>query len=154
MRISVTEAGGEEPRHALVRELMHRFAHEIRNSENAAAVNLEVLRSRFARGAANDPDNAAFAERAAQGLEQTVVLTEAIFPLVAALLAAEGKGVLSSGSTDTSARDLTIPMDKGASDALLTSLIESAACIGTKVEEFDGGVILRIPLKGDADSKE
>ena len=63
---------------AVVQRLMGRAAHDVKDSLNGVAVNLEVIRSRAAREGAPASSIAPFAEAAGQQLERLTSLLEAL----------------------------------------------------------------------------
>lgn len=78
---------------ALQRRITARAAHDVRNALNGVAVNVEVVRTRAARGAEADKI-APFADAAAAQLEGAVALVEALLALARPARApAEGGGV-------------------------------------------------------------
>lgn len=82
------DSGVAEPWLGALQELTRRAAHEVKNALNGVAVNLEVVRTRLDRAAAQqDPTGTAsapFARAAAEQLEQLSSLTEALLALARA----------------------------------------------------------------------
>jgi signal transduction histidine kinase len=78
----MTEGTGAREAHvlwlAVVQRLMGRAAHDVKDSLNGVAVNLEVIRSRAAREGALAASVAPFAESAGQQLERLTSLLEAL----------------------------------------------------------------------------
>src|ERR1700730_14969560 len=85
----------------LVREIIRRAGHEIRNALNGVAVNVEVMRSRVAQregghGQAARPAIASFAERAGTQIGEATALTNGLLSLLRIVLSAEAQGTLRS----------------------------------------------------------
>ncbi|HEY9425509.1 MAG TPA: histidine kinase dimerization/phospho-acceptor domain-containing protein, partial [Gemmatimonadaceae bacterium] len=70
-----------------MQSLADRAAHEIRNPLNGLAVNLEVVRSRAARGAGDLASIARFAESASGEMERAAELVQALLELARPLAA-------------------------------------------------------------------
>jgi hypothetical protein len=125
-----------------VRRLLRRAGHELRNAQSAAAVNLEVVRSRVVAGSASADALESFAENAAAGLEESARLAESLVALCAALtsgLAAGNVAVRANGS------ELEISMPPAEADRAVAGVGYLAKRIRLGVERSDAGVILRIP---------
>ena len=128
-----------------IRLLLRRAGHELRNAQNAAAVNLEVVRSRVAAGRTDAQSLQSFAENAAAGLEESARLAEGLVSLCSAItgsLAAGGVRVLESSSSLV-VLELAMSEASGSGVAGNASLLAERA--GFVVEAAPTGVILRIP---------
>jgi hypothetical protein len=137
----------------IVREIIRRAGHEIRNALNGVAVNVEVVRSRVAReGAATEI--ASFAERASTQIGEATALTNGLLSLVGIVLAAEAHGTLRSapGASGGSRLELMIYGDRA---SVFASDIEHLANrIGVGIEEAAKRVILTVSPEGESHSKD
>ncbi|HUF65617.1 MAG TPA: hypothetical protein VMM17_06525 [Gemmatimonadaceae bacterium] len=145
MRTSATEAASAT---ATLREATRRLAHQVSNAANAAAVNVEVLRSRLARGGGSAESLMAFAERAAAAMEQVSAGVAATRTLLAAMgeVAAEDSPMVRPISGDPTAVKLLVgtvmPFDEAA--------IRFAEAAGVGLRSTPDGVILRVLRRGAA----
>jgi len=127
---------------AVVREIVRRSGHEIRNALNGVAVNVEVVRSRNGRQGDGVEVNA-FAERAAADVSKASSLTNAVLAVVGAVLAALAKGgVTSPGHGDPSEIEVMIYGDRAA--IFVSEIAHLAKEIGVSVEQRGQSVILRV----------
>ena len=136
----------------IVREIIRRAGHEIRNALNGVAVNVEVVRSRVAReGAATEV--ASFAERAGSQIVEATALTNGLLALVGSVLAAEARGALSSarGGGGGSRIELMIYGDRASS--VVSDIKRMADRIGVGVEQRGERVILTVTPEGKSHSK-
>ena len=133
----------------VLREVIRRAGHEIRNALNAVAVNAEVVRSRSARDAASQVT--AFAERAILNVSAASVLTNGLLALTNASLGAgltrqKGKKErVTSGSVELTLADAS---------AVLSDIRRLAAAINVSVEERGTNVILKVLPEGQSHSKD
>jgi len=137
----------------IVREIIRRAGHEIRNALNGVAVNVEVVRSRVAReGAATEV--ASFAERAGSQIGEATALTNGLLALVGSVLAAEAQGTLSSarGSGGGSRIELMIYGDRAS--VVVSDIKRLADRIGVGVEQRAARVILTVTPEGNSHSKD
>jgi hypothetical protein len=140
----VTDAPGNHGADALavVREIVRRSGHEIRNALNGVAVNVEVVRSRNGRapeGAEVNP----FAERAAAGVVKATSLTNGVLTVVGAVVAALAKGGLSTpGHGDIS--EIEVMIYGGRAPIFVSEIAHLAQDIGVSVEQRGESVILRV----------
>lgn len=137
----------------IVREIIRRAGHEIRNALNGVAVNVEVVRSRAAReGAAAEV--ASFAERAGSQIVEATGLTNGLLALVGSVLAAEAQGSLTSarGSGGGSRIELMIYGDRAS--VVVSDIKRLADRIGVGVEQRGARVILTVTPEGNSHSKD
>ncbi|HJQ09956.1 MAG TPA: hypothetical protein VJ840_02915 [Gemmatimonadaceae bacterium] len=134
----------------VLREVVRRAGHEIRNALNAVAVNVEVVRSRSARDAATS-EVTAFAERAILNVSAASVLTNGLLALTNASFGTapspeKGKKVrVTGGSVELSLADAS---------AVLSDIRRLAAAIDVSVEERGTNVILKVLPEGQSHSKD
>jgi hypothetical protein len=137
----------------IVREIIRRAGHEIRNALNGVAVNVEVVRSRVAREGA-PAEIASFAERAGTQIGEATALTNGLLSLVGAALSAEAQGKLrvAAGASGGSRMELMIYGDKAS--ILVSDIKHLADCIGVGVEQGVERVILTVTPEGKSHSKD
>ncbi|MDQ6716893.1 MAG: hypothetical protein M3Z17_00950 [Gemmatimonadota bacterium] len=136
----MTDAGADA-----LRLLLRRAGHELRNAQNAAAVNLEVVRSRVAAGKTNAESLQSFADNAAAGLEASATLAEALVALCSAVtssLAAARVRILEQSSNGVV---IELRMTEADGVSLVGRVSALAERAGFGVEPRQSGVILRIP---------
>jgi len=136
----------------VVREIIRRAGHEIRNALNGVAVNVEVVRSRVAReGGATEI--ASFAERAGAQIEEATALTNGLLSLVGIVLSAEAQGTLRSapGASGGSRIELMIYGDRAS--VFVSDIRHLADRIGVAVEQGAKRVILTVSPEGKSHSK-
>ncbi len=136
----------------VVREIIRRAGHEIRNALNGVAVNVEVVRSRVAReGAATEI--ASFAERAGAQIGEATALTNGVLALVGFVLAAEAQGTLRStpGGSGGSRIELMIYGDRAS--VFVSDIKHLADRIGVGIEQGATRVILTVSPQGKSHSK-
>jgi hypothetical protein len=137
----------------IVREIIRRAGHEIRNALNGVAVNVEVVRSRVAReGAATEI--ASFAERAGAQIGEATALTNGLLSLVGVVLSAEAQGTLCSapGASGGSRIELMIYGDRAS--VFVSDIKHLAERIGVGVEQGAERVILTVSPEGKSHSKD
>jgi hypothetical protein len=137
----------------IVREIIRRAGHEIRNALSGVAVNVEVVRSRVAReGSATEV--ASFAGRAGAQIGEATALTNGLLSLVGMVLEAEARGTLRSapGASGGSRIELMIYGDRAG--VLLSDIKHLADRIGVGVEQGDKRVILTVSPEGKSHSKD
>lgn len=135
----------------VVREITRRAGHEIRNALSGVAVNVEVVKSRAARGDGADA-LAPFADRAALQVGVASALTDGLLGLVGAVLAAEAEGKLRTVPGGAGTRiELTVYGDRAS--VILSNIGRLANLIGVAVEEHDERVILTVLPEGKSHSK-
>lgn len=126
---------------AVVREIVRRSGHEIRNALNGVAVNVEVVRSRKGRQGAGEEVNS-FAERAAADVAKASSLTNGVLALVNAILAAPKAGFTPLGHGDASEIEVMIYGDR--TPGFVSDIAHLAREIGVSVEQRGQSVILRV----------
>lgn len=130
----------------MLREVIRRAGHEIRNALNGIAVNVEVVRSRSTRDTGS-AEITPFAERAILQVSAASVLTNGLLALVNASL---GGG--STGKAGRLTGSLELPLSE--SSASLTEIQRLAAAIGVSVEERGNNVILSVLPEVESHSKD
>lgn len=118
------------------------------NAANAAAVNVEVLRSRLGRGSASGESLAAFAERAAAAMEQLSAGVAATRSLLAAMgeVAAEESPLVRPVANDPAAVELLV----GPVVTFDEAAVKFAKDAGVGLRTTPEGVILRVLRHGAA----
>jgi len=136
----------------IVREILRRAGHEIRNALNGVAVNVEVVRSRVAREA-TAAEVASFAQRAGAQIGEATALTNGLLALVGFVLAAEAEGTLRSvpGASGGSRIELMIYGDRAS--VFMSDIEHLADRIGVGVEQGATRVILTVSPEGTNHSK-
>jgi len=136
----------------LVREIIRRAGHEIRNALNGVAVNVEVVRSRVAReGPA--PQVASFAERAVSQIGDVSALTDGLLALVGCVLAAEAQGTLISARGAGGGTRLELMIYGDRTSDLVSDIKRLADRIDVGVEQHAERVILTVSPEGKSHSK-
>jgi signal transduction histidine kinase len=142
----------------IVREIIRRAGHEIRNALNGVAVNVEVVRSRVAQreggtGKGAGPEIASFAERAGTQIEEATALTNGLLSLLRIVLSAEAQETLRSapGASGGSRIELMIYGDRAT--AFVSDIEHLADRIGVAVEQGAKRVILTVSPEGKSHSK-
>ena len=128
-----------------VRALLRRAGHELRNAQSAAAVNLEVVRSRVAAGTVTADGLQSFAENASKGLDESARLADGLIALCSAVTAAlaVGDACVRERIDCNAALEISLPPDLA--ERLASSVAYLAERTGLGVERTAAGVILRIP---------
>lgn len=149
----MTEASGKPGADAIaiVREVVRRSGHEIRNALNGVSVNVEVVKSRKGReGAAGEV--ASFADRAAIDVGRATSLTNGVLALVDAVLTAASKGTLrASRHGDASEIELMIYGDRG--PVFVSEIAPLAEAVNMSVEQRGQSVILSVLPEDKSHSK-
>jgi hypothetical protein len=136
----------------ILREIIRRSGHEIRNALNGVAVNVEVVRSRVAReGTA--AQIASFADAASAQISEATALTNGLLSLVGVVLAAEAQGSLRSvsGASGRNRMELMIYGDRAS--VFVSDIKHLADRIGVAVEQGGKRVILTVSHEGKSHSK-
>lgn len=128
-----------------MRRLLKRAGHELRNAQNAAAVNLEVVRSRVAAGKTSTEALQSFADNAAKGLDDSARLGEALVTLCSALANAISAGDLTETFAEAGFISLELSMTADSAERLVQRVRTLAERGGFAAEAAGSGVILRIP---------
>jgi len=144
----VTDAGLSASDIKVLREIIRRAGHEIRNALNGVAVNVEVVRGRSARDA-RAGDVTAFAERAILNVSAASVLTNGLLALTNASL---GTGRESGAKERVNSGSVQLTLGDAA--AVLSDIRRLAAAIDVAVEERGTNVILKVLPEGQSHSKD
>jgi hypothetical protein len=136
----------------IVREITRRAGHEIRNALSGVAVNVEVVKSRAARGDAADA-LAPFADRAALQVGLASALTDGLLGLVGAVLAAEAEGKLRTVPDHAAGTRIELTVYGDRASVILDNIRRLADVIGVAVEEHAERVILTVLPEGKSHSK-
>jgi len=143
----------------VVREIIRRAGHEIRNALNGVAVNVEVVRSRVAlrdAGSGNGaaPEIASFAERAAAQVGEATALTNGLLSLVGVVIAAEATGGLRSAPGGSGGSQIELMIYGDRATAFVSDMKHLADSIGVDVEQGGKRVILTVSPEGKSHSKD
>jgi hypothetical protein len=144
----VTEARREASDSAVLREVIRRSGHEIRNALSGVAVNLEVVRSRVSRDQAS-AEVLSFADRARQQIQTATVMTNGLLAIVGAAVGAADPG----GKAVRKGQGGEIALNADLS-AALGDIEQLASAIGVSIEEHGGNVILKVLPEGQSHSKD
>jgi hypothetical protein len=148
MRISATDVESVTAAATLL-EATRRLAHQASNAANAAAVNVEVLRSRLARGAEGTESLTAFAERAAAATEQVTGSVMTIRAVLAALVDAAAGG--ERGSVRPVPGDPDAVEVRGSTSVALDAAAHRfAEAAGVTLSLSSTGIILKVLRQGAA----
>jgi hypothetical protein len=131
--------------------LLRRAGHELRNAHSAAAVNLEVVRSRVAAGRAGETGLESFADNAAKGLEEAARLGEGIIALCSAVTTGLGSKSVLARRRDDGSTALEMTMSADSAERVIGGVGALADRIGLGVERTAAGVILCIPPNYETD---
>jgi hypothetical protein len=148
----VTEARLSASDLKVIREVIRRAGHEIRNALNGVAVNVEVVRSRLSRDPAPG-DTIPFAERAILNLTAASVLTNGLLALTNATLAG-GAEPVAQKAKKAPVSGGSVELTLGNASAVLADIRRLAAAIDVSVEERGANVILRVLPEGQSHSKD
>jgi hypothetical protein len=137
----VTDTTGAPDAEALsvLREIMRRSGHEIRNSLNGVSVNVEVVRSR-SEGAKGSAEVRSFAERASREVSNASRLADATLALVDGVLKAAAAGSLRHGA----ASEIEVMIYGDGAPIFVSNIRPLAEAIGVRVEERGPSVILKV----------
>ncbi|HWL39872.1 MAG TPA: hypothetical protein VNO75_06505 [Gemmatimonadaceae bacterium] len=128
---------------SIVREIVRRSGHEIRNALSGISVNVEVVRSQIVRGGAS-PEVGSFAQRAARDVVNASALTSATLAIVDAVLKAAAQGTLRAESGYGAASEIEVMIYGNGVPAFAAEVKDLIKAIGVGVEERDESVILRV----------
>lgn len=146
----MTEARREASESPVLREVIRRAGHEIRNALSGVAVNLEVVRSRCSR----DPISAevvSFADRARLQIAEATVLTNGLLALVGAAVVGRTAAEEKAAKKGSTSAEFTLNPDASAG---MSDIQHLARAIGVKVEQRGSNVILQVLPEGQSHSKE
>ena len=135
----------------IVREITRRAGHEIRNALSGVAVNVEVVKSRAARGDAADA-LAPFADRAALQVGAASALTDGLLGLVTSVLAAQAEGKLRTLAPNGPGSRIELMVYGDRASVILSGIRRLAEVIGVAVEEDGARVILTVLPEGKSHS--
>ena len=137
----------------VVREIIRRAGHELRNALSGVSVNVEVVRSRSERAGSTE-DVVYFAERARQQVGAATTLADGLLSLVSSVLAAAYDGRLKaiSGNGAESQIEIMIYGDRAA--AAISDIERLASAIDVHVERRGERVILNVLPEGKSHSKD
>jgi hypothetical protein len=136
-----------------VREITRRAGHEIRNALSGVAVNVEVVKSRAARGDGADA-LAPFADRAALQVGVASALTDGLLGLVSSVLAAQAEGKLRTLPPDGAGTRIELMVYGDRASVIFSNIRRLADLIGVTVEERAERVILTVLPEGKSHSKD
>ena len=146
----MTDARHEASASPVLREIVRRAGHEIRNALSGVAVNLEVVRSRSAREGATG-DILSFADRARLQVSAATSLTNGLLALVNAAMADQ---VHAEANPQAKAGDsVELLLNRDAS-AFMSDIDLLARAVGISVEQRGSNVILRVLPEGQSHSKD
>lgn len=146
----MTDARREASESAVIREIIRRAGHEIRNALSGVGVNLEVVRSRCSRNAAG-PDVLSFAERAQRQLAAATVLTNGLLALVDNAATGRIKPRADAADKDVQGVELA---PTGDASVFLSDIQQLTSAIGVSVEQRGANVILKVLPEGQSYSKD
>lgn len=124
---------------SILREIIRRSGHEIRNSLNGVSVNVEVVRSR-SEGTKGSAEVRSFAERASREVSNASRLADATLALVDGVLKAAAAGSLRHGA----ASEIEVMIYGEGAPIFVSSVGPIAEAIGVRVEERGRSVILKV----------
>ena len=136
----------------VVREIIRRAGHEIRNALNGVAVNVEVVRSRVAHEVSTK-DVVSFADRAASQVGEASALTDGLLALVSSVLTAQADGTLKSTSRGSAGSRIELMIYGDRAPVLVSDIKRLAERVGISVEQRAQRVILTILPEGKSHSK-
>lgn len=135
----------------VIREVVRRAGHEIRNALNGVAVNVEVVRSRLSRDRAGG-EVIPFAERAILNLSAASVLTNGLLAVTNATLASGDATSRQDAKKAPVTGSVELALDNAS--AVLSDIRSLAAAIDVTVEESGANVILKVLPEGQSHSKD
>jgi len=146
----VTEARREASESRVLREVVRRAGHEIRNALSGVAVNLEVVRSRCSR----DPISSEvvpFADRARLQIAEATVLTNGLLALLSAATAGRTDAKAKPAEMGGIGAEFTLNPD---ASVVMSDIQQLASAIGIEVEQRGSNVILKVLPEGQRHSKD
>ncbi|OLE17014.1 MAG: hypothetical protein AUG20_00425 [Gemmatimonas sp. 13_1_20CM_3_60_15] len=145
----MTDARREASASPVLREVVRRAGHEIRNALSGVAVNLEVVRSRSGREGAGDI--ASFADRARLQVSAATALTNGLLALVNATLPDQPHAKAKTSAKAGDSVELLLNRD---ASAFMSDIDQLARAIGISVEQRGANVILKVLPEGQSHSKD
>jgi hypothetical protein len=146
----VTDARREASASPVLREIVRRAGHEIRNALSGIAVNVEVVRSRSGREGATG-DIVSFADRARLQVSAATDLTNGLLALVNAALADSEHADLTADPKAGDSVELLLNRD---ASAFMSDIDLLARAVGISVEPRGSNVILKVLPEGQSHSKD
>lgn len=143
--------GADAPQ--VIRELVRRAGHEIRNALSGASVNVEVVRGRASRSG-GQADIATFADRASAQIGEASSLADGLLALVGSVLAAQAAGTLATTPGYSGGTRIELMIYGGTADLVVSDIERLASRIGVGVEQRGQSVILTILPEGKSHSKD
>jgi hypothetical protein len=139
----VTDSEGARPDWLpLLEDIIRGSVHGTRNALNGAVVNLEVVRSRLARGESDDAV-LPFAEQAVAQVESAVRLNEGVRALLALVTASvDATGRLRCSVKPDTSTEIRFNVGPGAAERAMPGLTTLGEAAGFSAESHDGTVIL------------
>jgi hypothetical protein len=137
----------------VVREMLRRAGHELRNALSGVSVNVEVVHSRSERGVAAG-DLTAFADRARLQVGVATMLADGLLALMNSVMSAVADGTLKSVSGNGAGSQMELMIYGDRRDALLADIRRLASLTGVGVEERGQSVILKVLPEGQSHSKD
>lgn len=150
----MTDAGARSSPDAfsILREIVRRSGHEIRNALSGIAVNVEVVRSHVGRGAIKEAGP--FAERASSDVSRANALTNATLAIVDAVLRAAAAGTIRAGPGYGAASEMEVMIYGDGPAAFVSDIRHLVEGIGVGVEERGQSVIFRVFPEDKHNSKD
>ena len=139
-----TSARPEAAAISIVREIIRRSGHEIRNALNGVAVNVEVVRSRTGREGTAAGTVDAFAQRAAAGAVMATELANGTLAIIDVVLAASARGTLTAKPGYGNASEIEVMIYGDRAAVFVADTRRLAAEIGVTIEQKEQAVILRV----------
>jgi signal transduction histidine kinase len=150
----VTDSRGiDKAAFQVVREMVRRAGHELRNALSGVAVNAEVVRSRSERGAPAS-ELTSFAERAQLQVGVATMLGDGLLALINSVLLAAADGSLKSAPGNGAGSQLELMIYGDRRETILSDIRRLANLTGVSVEEHDQRVILKVLPEGKSHSKD
>jgi hypothetical protein len=144
------EAESEAP--LILKEIVRRSGHEIRNALNGVAVNVEVVRSRVGRGSVST-DIDTFAIRASSQVNVASAITDGLLALLRVTLSAQAEGTLRTSTSGAGSQiELMIYGDEATTFVSDIKLFSDS--IGLGIKSGERGVILTVSPQDLSHSKE
>ena len=137
----------------VVREIIRRAGHELRNALSGVSVNVEVVRSRSER-VGSTGELASFAERARQQVGAATTLADGLLSLVSSILTAASDGKLKSVSGDGGESQIELMIYGDRAAAAVSDIERLASAIDVHVERRGERVILNVLPEGKSHSKD
>lgn len=145
----MTEARRDPGESTVLREIIRRSGHEIRNALSGVAVNLEVVRSRCSREP-NAAEVLPFADRARLQIHAATVLTNGLLAIVGAAAGSENDP---KGKPKKSGERGELALNADLS-AVFAEIRQLAGAIGVSIEQRGANVILKVLPEGHSHSKD